>query len=150
MKKITLIRPRESFNKNCSYEIFIGKRKLIELKNGEEKTIEIPNEYEKNNLKAKIQWCGSKKIKLNLNNENEIFEVTGNKLFNKYLPFIGALFPLTGIIIFSKQNPIFKNIGIGILILLLLYVIGTLTIWSNKWLKIEKKHKNTHYNNGYI
>jgi len=137
MKKITFIRPKESFNKNCSYEIFIGTRKLTELKNGEKKTIEIPKEYENEKLKAKIQWCGSEKI--NLNNENEILEVKGNKLFNKYLPFVGGIFPLTGIIIFSKQNQTLKNIGIGILVLLLLYVIGILTVWRNKWLNIERK-----------
>jgi len=137
MKKITLIRPRESFNKNCSYEIFIGKRKLTELKNGEEKTIEIPKEYENDKLKAKIQWCGSKKT--NLHSSNEVFEIKGNKFFNKYLPFIGGIFPLTGIIIFSKQNQTIKNIGIGILVLLLLFVIGILTVWRNKWLNIERK-----------
>ena len=46
MKKITLKRPKESFNRNCSYEILVGKRKLTELKNGEEKVVEIPNELE--------------------------------------------------------------------------------------------------------
>ena len=71
MKKITLHRPKESFNKNCSYEILVGKRTLTELKNGEEKTIEIPTELRNETLKAKIQWCGSEKIELQNLNENE-------------------------------------------------------------------------------
>jgi hypothetical protein len=45
MRKITLHRPKESLNKNCSYEILVGNRTLTELKNGEEKIIEIPNEF---------------------------------------------------------------------------------------------------------
>ncbi len=42
MKTITLKRPKESFNKNSIYEIIIDEKKLTELKNGEEKTLEIP------------------------------------------------------------------------------------------------------------
>ena len=54
MKKITLHRPIESFNKNFSYEIVVGKKTLTELKNGEEKIIEIPKEFKNETLKAKI------------------------------------------------------------------------------------------------
>ena len=139
MKKITLHRPKESFNKNCSYEIQIGKKTLTELKNGEEKIIEIPVEYENETLKAKIQWCGSEKMELRNLTENDKIIVSGNKFLNKRLPLFGAMFPLTGIMIFSTNNIISKNIGIGILIFFLIGLVGTLTIGKNKWLKLEKE-----------
>ena len=60
MKKLILKRPNERFNKNYSYEIFVDNEKLTELKNGEEKVVEIPNELDKAVLRAKILWCGSK------------------------------------------------------------------------------------------
>jgi hypothetical protein len=56
--------------------------------------------------------------------ENEKIIVSGNKFLNRKLPLFGAMFPLTGIMIFSTNNIISKNIG-----------IGTLTIERNKWFK---------------
>ena len=139
MKKITLHRPKESFNKNCSYEIQIGKKTLTELKNGEEKIIEIPNEFRDERLKAKIQRCGSEKMELRNLTGNEKIIVSGNKFLNRKLPLFGAMFPLTGIMIFNTNNIISKNIGIGVLILFLIGLVGSLTIGKNKWLKLEKE-----------
>jgi len=139
MKKITFHRPNEYFNKNCPYEIYVGNKKLTELKNGEEKVVEIPNELEKKSLKAKIQWCGSEEIDMNKISENGKIIVSGNKLLNRKLPLIGALFPLTGIMIFITNNVIAKNIGIGLLILFLIGLVGTLTIGRNKWLNLKTK-----------
>lgn len=137
MKKITLHRPKENFNKNCSYEIIVGEKSLTELKNGEEKIVEIPKELENESLKAKIQCCGSGKIELQDISDNEKITISGNKFLNRKLPLFGAMFPLTGIIIFSNNNIIAKNIGIGILILFLIGLIGTLTVGRNKWLKLK-------------
>lgn len=55
MIKITLKRPKENFNQGVSYKIFIGENKLTELKNGEEKAIEISSEFKDKVIKAKIQ-----------------------------------------------------------------------------------------------
>ncbi len=96
-------------------------------------------------MKAKIQWCESEKMKLQSLTRNEKIIVSGNKFLNKKLPLFGAMFPLTGIMIFSTNNIISKNIGIGIgigigiLMLLLVGLIGTLTIGKNKWLKLKKE-----------
>jgi len=140
MKKITLNRPRESFNKNCSYEILVGKKFLTELKNGDEKTIEIPNELKNETSKAKIQWCGSEKIDLrNLNeNENVKIVVCGNKFLNRKMPLFGAVFPLIGLMVFNL-NIVSKDVGVGIFIIFLFVIIGTITIWRNKWLKLQIK-----------
>jgi hypothetical protein len=136
MKKITISRPKESFNKNCSYEIFLGKKYLTELKNGEKKTIEIPNDLKNESLKAKIQWCGSKKMELRNTDDHEKIIVNGNKFMNKKMPLFGAMFPLIGLMFFNlKMVP--KNIGIGIFIIFLIGIVGTITIWRNKWLNIK-------------
>jgi hypothetical protein len=136
MKKITLHRPKESFNKNCSYEILVGKKYLTDLKNGEEKTVEIPNEYNAESLKAKIQWCGSEKMDLRNLTGNKKIVVTGNKFLNRKMPLLGAIFPIIGLMFFNlKIVP--KNIGIGIFIIFLLAILGTITIWRNKWLNIK-------------
>jgi len=143
MKKITLIRPTESFNKNCSYDIFIGKKKLTELKNGEEKIVEIPKEYENEKIKAKIQWCGSEKKELKSISENGKIIIKGNEFLNKKFMFAIALLPLTGVLMFAygRENLIIKNIGISLFILLILFSIGIMTIWNDKWIKIEKKEE---------
>ena len=136
MRKITLHRPKENFNKNCSYEILVGKKYLTELKNGEEKIIEIPSEFKNETLKAKIQWCGSEKMELRNLSENGKIIVSGNKFLNKKMPLFGAMFPLIGLMFFNlKIVP--KNIGIGIFVIFLIGIIGTITIWRNKWLNIK-------------
>lgn len=137
MKRIKLYRPKESFNKNCSYKIFIGKTIFAELGNGEERTIEITDELENQELIAKVQWCGSEKFALKSVKENEKITVSGNKFLNKNLPVLGAIFPLTGIVIFNTEYLVLKYIGIGILVIFLLGLIGTLTVGKDKWLTLK-------------
>lgn len=61
MRTITIKRPTENFNKNCSYDIYIGGEQIASLRNGDEKTIETNSNADF--LKGKIYWCGSKKNK---------------------------------------------------------------------------------------
>lgn len=137
MKKVKLYRPNETFNNNNAYKILVDGEKVAELKNGEEKTIELADD--KSCLKAKTLWCGSKKLIISDSDKVETVKVSGNKFLNKQMPLVGTLFPLTGIVFFSGNNTLLKNIGIGILIILLLGVIATLTIWRNKWLNVHKE-----------
>ena len=134
MKKILLKRPKENFNKCCTYEIFISDKKIVELKNGEEKTVEIPisnSEF----LKAKINWCGSKKINLKTINKNDSLEFKGNILFNRYLLILSPLILIIGILIGKYDG--MKNLGGGLIILVMILLIGSITIWKNNWIKIE-------------
>lgn len=139
MKKITLFRPNESFNKNFTYEIVVGNTRLTELKNGEEKIIEIPSELESEQIQAKLQWCGSEKIELKNLNENEKVIVNGNEFLNRKMPFLFIIFPITGIVSFTNSEIIPKNISLGILILMIVALVGTLTIGRNKWLKLKSE-----------
>ena len=138
MNKITLHRPEESFNKTCSYKVIVGKKYLTELKNGEQKTIEIPSDLANETLKAKIQWCGSERLELRqLYNSEKIF-ISGNEFLNRKMLIIGAMFPLIGLMLFNL-NIVPKNIGIGVFILFLIGITGTITLWRNKWLNIERE-----------
>ncbi len=141
MKMITFKRPKERFNQGVSYKIFIGNEMLTELKNGEEKTIEIAPEFENKSIKAKIQkWWGSENIKISSLSKNETLNVKGNKFLNLKATFIVSLLPLTGLFMFGygKGTPIIKNIGIGIFILFLLFAFGILITGRNKWLNINR------------
>lgn len=138
MNKITLHRPEESFNKTFSYKVLVGKKYLTELKNGEQKTIEIPSDLANETLKAKIQWCGSERLELRqLYNSEKIF-ISGNEFLNRKMLIIGAMFPLIGLMLFNL-NIVPKNIGIGVFILFLIGITGTITLWRNKWLNIERE-----------
>ena len=116
MKKITLHRPKERFNKYYSYEIFVGNRKLTELKNGEEKVIEIPNELNDDELRAKIQWCGSEKYNLSEFKDEEKLKISGSDFLNRKGIWIIAVLPMTGALMFGygRENLAIKYIGIGL------------------------------------
>ena len=139
MKKLTIKRPHENFNKYCTYELFVGKSKIADLKNGEENSIEIPTELENEQLYAKTHWCGSTKINISNIEPNSTISISGNEFLNRRMPFIIGLFPVVGIIIFTGTSQLTKNIGIGVLVLLLVFLVGTLTIGRNKWLRVDSK-----------
>lgn len=137
MKKITFKRPHEEFNKNFAYNITIDGRNVAELQNGEEKTIEIPNDSKNLSLQAKLMWCGSKPISLaNFPNE-AVLTVRGNEFLNKKMPLMVAMIPLTSIPLFGMMEPPAKNIGLGVFIALLFGLLGTLTVWRNSWIYVE-------------
>ncbi len=134
MKTITLKRPKESFNKNSIYEIIIDEKKLTELKNGEEKTLEIPENSKI--IKAKLLWAGSKPIVLR-KNQNTII-ITGDKFLNRLPPFIGGILILSSMTFtLNHDNDFIKGFGISFFSVLVIYFIGILTFWRNKWLDIQ-------------
>jgi len=137
MKPLKIKRHHENFNKFCSYDLFVGSDKIANLKNGEEKSIEIPAELENEELYAKIQWCGSRKIKVSNIEQNATLTITGSEFLNRRMPFIIGLFPVVGIIIFTGTSQLTKSIGVGVLVLLFVFLVGTLTIGRNKWLRVE-------------
>lgn len=140
MKKLTLQRPKERFNKNYSYKIFVGNRKLTELKNGEEKVVKISNDFENEQLKAKIQWCGSEKLNLRKLADNETLKVSGSDFLNRKGIWIISILPITGALMFGygRESLIIKYIGIVLFFSILIFAFWGLIIAKNKWLRIEK------------
>ncbi|OBX24911.1 hypothetical protein [Gelidibacter algens] len=141
MKKLKLHRPKERFNKNYAYEIFVGNRKLTELKNGEEKVIEISDEFGNETLKAKIQWCGSEKLNLNIFADNESLKVSGSDFLNRKVIWIISILPTTGALMFGygRESSTIKYVGIVLFFSILIFIFWVLIIAKNKWLRIEKK-----------
>jgi len=109
------------------------------LKNGEEKHIDIPKDLDAQYLIAKIPWCKSKAFDLKSLKENELTIIRGNKFLNKRLPFLGAFFPILGIVNINSANPLLEKISLGLLVLLLFYFVGIITIGHDKWLYIKKE-----------
>ncbi len=135
MRKITVKRPIERFNRNCSYRIFIDDENEIELKYGEEKTIEVDSKSEL--LTAKIHWCGSKKIKLTDTVNDTVFEARGNKFLNQRFPILAVVPLFASSFALNSGSEILKNLGMGLLIVLFAFVIAILTIGRKKWLNIK-------------
>ena len=117
MKTIAIRRPKESFNKNCIYEILIDGKKLTELKYGEQKTLEIPDNSKF--IKAKLLWTSSKTIALN---NNKSILVTGDKFLNKMGPFIGGIILLFSLsFILNHQYKLIKYAGITLTVTTLFF-----------------------------
>ena len=140
MKTITLKRPKESFSQNLTYKVFIGDKKLTELKNGEEKVIEI-NDIDKNNfLTAKMYWWfGSKKVAIKQLSQNESLTIRGNKFLNRIAPFAGPILTVSGMMWILSNNDFIKGFGLGLFIIWLLIAIWVLTFGGNNWLYIKKE-----------
>lgn len=133
METLILKRPYERFNKFCSYTIFLNGRKIGELKNGEEKYIEIESLLDKE-IEIMMGWCGSGKRKIRDNN----LIITGNIFLNRTMPALGGLFPLIGLLIIRNQEGMSKNIGIGIFILFFVSLLSTITLFRKRWIRIRE------------
>ena len=139
MKTIILRRPKEGFSQ-VTYKIFIGDKKITELKNGEEKVIEIEEKDENNFLKAKMYWWfGSKKVALKEIYPNESLTISGNKFLNRIAPFVGPILTISGILFFANDNQFVKYFGLGLFIIWLPVTIWILTFGGNNWLRIKKE-----------
>jgi len=140
MKTIILKRPKEGFSQDLTYKIFIGDKKITELKNGEEKVIEIEDKDENNFLKAKMYWWfGSRKVALKQLSQNENITISGSRFLNRIAPFVGPILTISGMIWVLSNNNFIKHFGLGMFIIWLLIAIWILTFGGNNWLHIKKE-----------
>ncbi|MCU0383984.1 MAG: hypothetical protein MUF68_07940 [Cyclobacteriaceae bacterium] len=136
MVQIKITRLKEWANRRFPYQIIVNDKEQFELGNGEGKNIVIE---QASTIQAKIMWCGSAKIKIHNSNANiKEVRIKANKRINVVYPF-GVL--LT-IFLVSIINLIFpengaKDFMIGMLVVLIIFLIGLLTIWRDKFLDIE-------------
>ncbi len=136
--KIILQRPNEKFNKYTPYKVFANTTEITELKNGENKEVEI-NEDELN-INAKLSFCGSNKIDIKELNNNDTIIIKGNYRLNRFMPFSGALAVFPAMFIVGNYGITAKYIGTILTSIILLFIIWTMTLGKNKWLELE--HKN--------
>lgn len=113
-------------------------KKRTELKNGEEKLIEISSENKNMFLKAKMYWWfGSEKVTLKQPPQNESLTISGNKFLNRIAPFVGPILTVSGMIWVLSNNDFIKHFGLGLFVVWLLIAIWILTFGGNNWLNIK-------------
>ncbi|PXY01178.1 hypothetical protein DF185_11045 [Marinifilum breve] len=132
--KITLKRPAERINRNVPYRIYLNGKKLTELKNGEEKELELDSVGE---LCAKISWCGSKS--LSDLKEGDVVEVNGRVFYNRVLPFLPAIVPLLSVFAFMDGvGDFWKNVMLLLMTLLLIGLVVAISVFRKKWIKMRR------------
>lgn len=132
--KITLKRPAERINRNVPYRIYLNGKKLTELKNGEEKELELDSVGE---ICAKISWCGSENIS-DLKEGDEI-EVGGTVFYNRVLPFLPAILPLLSIFAFMDGvGDFWKYVILILMALLLIGLAAAISVFRKKWIRIQR------------
>ena len=133
---IEISREISNVNKNFSYKLVDNDNNLIgELKAGETRTFQLTEKTKF--IQAKLLFCSSKQIDISKLDTTEKLILSQNNFLNARLPLIGGLFPL--IFAISRYGETLKIISTILLIALLIFIIGTLTVWKDRWLILKKK-----------
>tara|TARA_B100001063_G_C16474445_1_gene409427 strand:+ start:78 stop:488 length:411 start_codon:yes stop_codon:yes gene_type:complete len=133
MSKLIIDRKSEFANRGRKIGLYLNNEKIGTIENGETKEFEIePGNY---NLQAKIDWCGSQKQEILLN-ENELknVELTGFPKSKWILPILILIqFILIGLAYLIEINKYIMMIySLGVLI----YILYPITIGRNNYLKL--------------
>jgi len=140
MRKIRVERNSEWNNKARAIGIYIDGEKVGTINDGETQEYEVENG--KHEIFAKIDWCRSPKIELNISeNETKTIKLSGFKYSKWILP------ALLGIMLFYYLGKYALNIDLNFLIWIMaigfLYPIYYITFGKNRYLILtEKKNKN--------
>lgn len=136
MPKLIINRTSEWTNKMRDISIFLDETKIGTIGNAETKEFEIsPGEHQ---LKAKIDWCGSKSITLNTS-ELEIQQIELSSFKNsKWLA------PIYGIAIilyftFVPISELYSTYFLVLIIPVLIYQFYYFTFGRNKYLRLKKQ-----------
>ncbi len=139
MKKIQIQKKDRLTRRIGELEISVGNKKLTCLKD-KSKTLTI-NELEGAKLKFKSRCFGSKEIPLADIETGDFLCVSSNKRLIYLLSAASLIFPVTGLWVASFGGKFAKTAGICFVAILLIFVIFSLTIWKNSFLKIEKQKR---------
>ena len=136
MTKIKIERNSEWNNKTREIGIYIDGEKVGTINDGETQDYAVENG--KHEVYAKIDWCRSQKIELNVaENETTILKLTGFKYGTWFLLII------LGIMLFYSLGKYALNFDLNFLIWIMaiafLYPIYFLTIGKNRYLTLNKK-----------
>ncbi len=136
MAKIKIKRTNEWNNRARQIGVYLDNQKIGTILNGETKEFDIPSGQ--HTVRAKIDWCGSKNITIQTN-ENEIKTVTisGFKYGNYLMPGFAGLMVLY-FILKKFVDSQFTDILLVITIPILLLVIYYLTIGRSSYLQIKE------------
>ena len=132
MPTLIIQRKKEYFNFLRNYLLFLDGKKMGEIANGETKEFEISSGT--HNLVAKIDWCGSPAINLNLKESDEKQLIVKSFKYANWLIFsyAGVIF-LTFLFNYKYTFLLF----LPMFILTLYY----LTVGRNRYLVLEETEK---------
>ena len=136
MAKIKIKRTNELNNRARQIGVYLDNNKIGTILNGETKEFDVPSG--KHTVRAKIDWCGSKDLTCQIN-ENEIKTVTISSFrYGNYLmPGFAGLMILYFILKMFVDSQ-FTNILLVIIAPILLLVAYYLTIGRNSYLQIKE------------
>lgn len=133
MAKLIIRRTSEWNNRMRSFGIYLNDQKIGTIRNGEIKEFEVePGIHE---LKAKIDWCESETIKVEVKADKaKALELTGFK-YGKYMMPISLVLC---IVYFAFRETLKINSGLFLAILspVLLYLVYIMSFSRKKYLRI--------------
>ncbi|NRT14659.1 hypothetical protein HNP99_001003 [Flavobacterium sp. 28A] len=134
MGKLNIQRTNEFNNRVRHYRIYIDNKKVGTIENGENKDFEI--EEGKHVIEAKIDWCGSPKVHLEIKNgEIKSLKVGGFK-YGKWLIPISLVFILLSFLLEYLYDFEYTIFLVYPVLLLMVYY---LTFGRNKYLTLTSE-----------
>ena len=137
MIQLKIVRPKEWANRNFNYKILVNGKEQVEIANNEEKLLSV-EPY--STIQAKLMWCGSKQVKLtNADRNIKQISISGNKNFNTILPIVSLTVLMIAVLVSNFfTDTTSKFILTGIIIVVMIYAVCSITIWRNDVLDIQK------------
>lgn len=135
MPKLIIKRNSEWANKMRSFELYLNGRKFTDIKDKQVLSFEIPEG--KYQLKAKIDWCGSRPLNIEIK-EGEIkrVEVEGF-IFSKYLLPLAVTSGLLYFGIYFKYNT--NSLFLATLLMLFFgYMLYFMSFGRNQYLRLKE------------
>lgn len=135
MAKLIITRKSKYFNWSRDYKIFLNGKKIGTISDGETEEFIVPEGT--GILKAKIDWCGSPELKINISNEEtKTISLSGFK-FGRTLTGLMCL-----VILLSSEfisNHSFLKYSYMILsVIVALIMLYSLTFGRNKYIAIKE------------
>lgn len=137
MIQLKIVRPKEWANRNFNYKILVNGKERVEIADNEEKLLSVEPD---STIQAKLMWCGSKKVKLtNADSNIKQISISGNKNFNTILPIVSLTVLMIAVLVSNFfTDTTSKFILTGIIIVVMIYAVCSITIWRNNVLDIQK------------
>ena len=143
MAKLIINRSNEIYYLTREYRIYLNGQKTETISSGESKELDIPEGT--HNLYAKIDWCGSQNLSINISNgETKTVFISADKLIIIIRRLTGLITLL--LIIFREyiKNHFFLKFPLIIIAsLLIITSLYYLTIGRKKYLEIKENTKLT-------
>jgi hypothetical protein len=137
MGQLKIKRLKEWANRRFNYKIIVDGQERFDIANGQERILTVDNTT---TLQAKLMWCGSEKVNIAADREQQVKEIRikVNKGPNIRFPFFAlTVLILCSVINLAYPDNQFKEAITSILVGVIIYAIALVTIWRNKFLDIE-------------